>query len=429
MSAMLADPGGMPGQHMDDLSALSQAVDLANGYGPAIELVNDGFGEGVAASLQRRGQGLQVKRLAREIGRDAGRRGDLYSMAEAYCEVGVEGHRVDLANRPGRDVSDAIELARISDGRFARPCGAADQYGRCRRAYHDAACSHVAESAAARGATPEDSQAWQDALRRHAAVPAADADGQAWRTRRGDLATLADHVEAATGVRNRRSLFEYGPRTAANPGRPEMAAIRRENRFGDPSADPGEAHARDVPRGTAATARAQAAQAGLSTSAGHQAQRDAWKAEHARRAAELARLEDIGGCRAVLAGPGEVAGVLRRIRRRWDVARERNYVEEPKASGYRAVHVIVTRDERRIEVQLRTAGQQQWADAVETYARIFSLPLKDDEGPEELLNYFRLAGEGIYREEFGVGTDEEFRARFDGATAMMRDWVARSREG
>ncbi len=143
----------------------------------------------------------------------------------------------------------------------------------------------------------------------------------------------------------------------------------------------------------------------------------------------VARLEDIGGCRAVLAGPGEVAGVLRRIRRRWDVARERNYVEEPKASGYRAVHVIVTRDERRIEVQLRTAGQQQWADAVETYARIFSLPLKDDEGPEELLNYFRLAGEGIYREEFGVGTDEEFRARFDGATAMMRDWVARSREG
>jgi putative GTP pyrophosphokinase len=141
---------------------------------------------------------------------------------------------------------------------------------------------------------------------------------------------------------------------------------------------------------------------------------------------KVARMEDIGGCRAVLRTPAEAAGVLRRIQRRWEVARLRNYVTSPKASGYRAVHVITTRDDRRIEVQLRTHGQQEWADAVETFARIFRLPLKDEQGPEEVLNYFRLAGEGIYRDEYGVGADEEFNDRFVEATSLMRDWVAGS---
>ncbi len=141
---------------------------------------------------------------------------------------------------------------------------------------------------------------------------------------------------------------------------------------------------------------------------------------------KVARMEDIGGCRAVLRNPSEVMGVLRRIQRRWDVPRLRDYVTDPKASGYRAVHVITTRDDRRIEVQLRTLGQQQWADAVETAARVFSLPLKDEQGPGEVLNFFRAAGEGIYRDEYGVGANEEFLQRFTEAANLMRDWVARS---
>jgi hypothetical protein len=40
---------------------------------------------------------------------------------------------------------------------------------------------------------------------------------------------------------------------------------------------------------------------------------------------KIARMEDIGGCRAVLANPAELDAVLRRIRRRWDVVRDRDY--------------------------------------------------------------------------------------------------------
>lgn len=142
---------------------------------------------------------------------------------------------------------------------------------------------------------------------------------------------------------------------------------------------------------------------------------------------KVARMEDIGGCRAVLATPAEAAAVLRRIRRRWDVVRERDYVANPKPAGYRAFHVVVERDGRRIEIQLRTRGQQDWADSLESFASALDLPLKDDQGPDEVLEFFRLAGEGIYRDEYDVPVDEEFTASFRAAQAAMQDWAAHRR--
>lgn len=138
----------------------------------------------------------------------------------------------------------------------------------------------------------------------------------------------------------------------------------------------------------------------------------------------LARMEDIGGCRAVLASPDEVAGVLRRIHRRWQIVRERDYVSAPKPSGYRAVHLVVTRDDCRIEVQLRTQGQQEWADAVEKFASRFDLPLKDEQGPDEVLEFFRLASEGIYGDEYGSDITEDFMASFREAQEAMLRWTA-----
>jgi putative GTP pyrophosphokinase len=116
-------------------------------------------------------------------------------------------------------------------------------------------------------------------------------------------------------------------------------------------------------------------------------------------AMDITRMEDIGGCRAVLDEPREAAGVLRRIERRWEIARFRDYVTDPRSSGYRAIHVVVTRDGCRIEMQMRTRGQQEWADQVENFASRYRLPLKDEQGPEVVLDYFRLAAQGIYSDE------------------------------
>lgn len=137
----------------------------------------------------------------------------------------------------------------------------------------------------------------------------------------------------------------------------------------------------------------------------------------------LARIEDIGGCRAVLPSPAAVAGVENRIRKRWDVQRYRDYVESPKESGYRAVHLVTERDGKRIEVQLRTEGQQDWADAVEGFANRYELPLKDETGPQPVLEFFRIAGEGIYCDEYLLPLPDDYGSRYREAESAVRNWI------
>lgn len=76
-------------------------------------------------------------------------------------------------------------------------------------------------------------------------------------------------------------------------------------------------------------------------------------------------MADIGGCRALLIDQSKADAVAARLRRNWDVTRTRDYAAEPKDSGYRAVHLIVRRKGRLIEVQLRTPLQDAWANQVE----------------------------------------------------------------
>ncbi len=136
----------------------------------------------------------------------------------------------------------------------------------------------------------------------------------------------------------------------------------------------------------------------------------------------LARLEDIGGVRAVLADGAELDRVRSRIERNWskDFKRDpRDYIVNPKDIGYRAVHIVVKRDDRPIEVQLRTRGQQQWADAIEAADARLGMNLKDGNGPDEMIDYFGAAGEVIYRREYGLEIPSELRARFDAARGAV----------
>lgn len=104
------------------------------------------------------------------------------------------------------------------------------------------------------------------------------------------------------------------------------------------------------------------------------------------------RMQDIGGCR-VIVPTGDLAAppALRRRmeRRRWRLIEEYDYVANPKPSGYRALHLVVERDGRLIEVQIRTALQHRWAVTVESIGPRLGFALKDGVGPEPLLEYFR----------------------------------------
>ena len=58
-----------------------------------------------------------------------------------------------------------------------------------------------------------------------------------------------------------------------------------------------------------------------------------------------------------------------------------DYVECPRVSGYRAVHLRTVYRDRKVEVQLRTPGQHAWAVFVEELGGIFGHDLKSGRGP------------------------------------------------
>jgi putative GTP pyrophosphokinase len=126
---------------------------------------------------------------------------------------------------------------------------------------------------------------------------------------------------------------------------------------------------------------------------------------------ELGRMADIGGCRAVLRDLDEVQRVQSRYAGDAVTVRTIDYVEQPKPSGYRAVHVIVRYHGRLIEVQLRTQVQHEWAYTVESVVSRFGLDIKAGGGPQPVRDWFAAVSEAMALEERGEPVGPELLHR------------------
>lgn len=121
---------------------------------------------------------------------------------------------------------------------------------------------------------------------------------------------------------------------------------------------------------------------------------------------QLARMQDIGGLRAVVDTMKELRRLeesYRRSRFLHELVAFRDYVEEPKDSGYRSVHLVYRYKNKRrpdydgllIELQLRTKIQHIWATAVETIGTFLDHALKASEGPDEWLDFFSMTSAAL----------------------------------
>ena len=120
----------------------------------------------------------------------------------------------------------------------------------------------------------------------------------------------------------------------------------------------------------------------------------------------LSQMEDVGGCRAVLATPTAVEAVAARIRRKWEVTTTSDYREAAKpTTGYRGLHIVALRRERLVEIQLRTEREQYWAEVVERTSSRTGFALKDGEGPPSLLRYFEVASTLGWADEYELPVD------------------------
>jgi putative GTP pyrophosphokinase len=112
-------------------------------------------------------------------------------------------------------------------------------------------------------------------------------------------------------------------------------------------------------------------------------------------------MQDIGGCRAILPDIAACYKVQARLRKRNGFDREVDYIDKPKSSGYRGIHVIVKYDERRIEVQLRTRAMHEWAIAVERLGFRMGDELKSGGGPAEVTLWLLFVSQAMAIEEVG----------------------------
>ncbi|MBD1878360.1 RelA/SpoT domain-containing protein [Coleofasciculus sp. FACHB-T130] len=141
---------------------------------------------------------------------------------------------------------------------------------------------------------------------------------------------------------------------------------------------------------------------------------------------KLNRMQDIGGCRAVMPTVENVYqlqrlmvdkattvnGKLIKIVKS-NLIKEYDYIKNPKPSGYRGIHLIYKYQSKRresfnghvVEIQMRSLIQHAWATSVEIAGAFLGDALKSGQGSEEWLKFFGLIS--ILFSQFEECTPEE----------------------
>lgn len=124
---------------------------------------------------------------------------------------------------------------------------------------------------------------------------------------------------------------------------------------------------------------------------------------HLNSGMQMARMQDIGGLRAVVDSLTQVRKIEESYTNNGlthELIGKDDYIARPKESGYRSLHLVYKYknpqnpiyDGLCIELQIRTKLQHAWATAVETIGTFLDQALKSSEGSQEWLDYFKLVG-------------------------------------
>lgn len=132
------------------------------------------------------------------------------------------------------------------------------------------------------------------------------------------------------------------------------------------------------------------------------------------RRLRLSQIQDIGGCRVVVPNAADaynIAAGLAGSRILHRPIHRANYIAEPRRTGYRSLHLVYQYhtdrkpeyDGLKIEIQLRSRLQHQWATAVETVGTFIGDELKSGRGDKTWLRFFQLMSTAIaIRENYPI---------------------------
>ncbi len=116
------------------------------------------------------------------------------------------------------------------------------------------------------------------------------------------------------------------------------------------------------------------------------------------KTSQLSQMQDVAGCRVVVAHLLEQDNLKEKLSTAF--AKHRTYdLRRHPHSGYRAVHVVVHAQERRVEVQIRTQLQDLWAQCSESWAFSVDLAIKYGGGPVKIQERLLRLSEVVWLHE------------------------------
>ncbi|WP_300882793.1 RelA/SpoT domain-containing protein [uncultured Desulfovibrio sp.] len=114
-----------------------------------------------------------------------------------------------------------------------------------------------------------------------------------------------------------------------------------------------------------------------------------------RLSVRLTQLQDIGGLRIIVDTNKDVNELLSFLKNKVDqsehiqIHRITDYREHGRDTGYRALHVILSVDRYKLELQIRSKIQHYWAESIERTSIVYGYYLKESEGSNIVLDYFQ----------------------------------------
>lgn len=125
-----------------------------------------------------------------------------------------------------------------------------------------------------------------------------------------------------------------------------------------------------------------------------------------RFSVRLTQLQDIGGCRIIVANNSDVNELLEFISGKLKetqfakILRVTDYREKGRDdTGYRALHLILEVSGKMLELQLRSKIQHYWSESIERTSVIYGFRLKEKEGDISVIHYFKQFSDALHEIE------------------------------
>ena len=118
----------------------------------------------------------------------------------------------------------------------------------------------------------------------------------------------------------------------------------------------------------------------------------------------MTQLQDIGGLRIIVDQNSDVDRLIEyitdKLKRQTSIVIKRTVDYRKKGrddSGYRAAHIIMEKDGVSLELQIRSRIQHYWAELIERTSVIYGYVIKELEGDERVIKYFKEFSNLIYQ--------------------------------